>query len=125
MKIVNEFREFAIKGSAIDMAVGIIIGAAFSKVVNSIVNDLVMPPIGMLLAGKNFANLRWVLKTEVLNPQTGTVVTPEVAVRYGQFLSVALDFLIMAIVIFVMVKLLNRARTIGTVLIGRGAEERA
>lgn len=124
MNIVKEFRDFAVKGNAVDMAVGIIIGAAFGKVVNSIVNDLVMPVVGILLAGSNFVGLKWVLKPE-LKDEAGKILTPEVAVRYGQFISVALDFLIMAVVIFLLVKLLNRARTLSTTLIERKPAEQA
>ena len=119
MGIIKEFRDFAVKGNAIDMAVGIIIGVAFGKVVNSIVNDLVMPPVGMLLAGKNFATMEWVLRPEQVDAVTKAVTVPEAAIKYGAFISVALDFLIMAFVIFLLVKLINRARTVGSGLVGR------
>jgi large conductance mechanosensitive channel len=120
MGIVKEFRDFAVKGNAIDMAVGIIIGGAFGKVVTSIVNDLVMPPVGMLLAGKNFAALAMTLKEGYVD-QAGKDVAP-VMVKYGMFLSTMLDFIIMAFVIFLMVKLINRARSLGTSLTGRQAQ---
>lgn len=107
MGIVQEFKEFAVKGNALDMAVGIIIGAAFNKVVTSVVNDLLMPPIGMLLGGTDFKNLRYVLKDAVVGPD-GKEVAAEVAIRYGQFLNVTIDFLIVAFTVFVIVKMMNR-----------------
>lgn len=95
MGFIKEFRDFAIKGNAIDMAVGIIIGAAFGKIVTSLVNDIIMPPIGMLLGQKDFSNL-----AIMLNEKT--------AIKYGAFINNILDFLIVAFCIFVVVKQMNR-----------------
>ncbi len=107
MGLVQEFKEFAVKGNAVDMAVGIIVGAAFGKVVSSVVNDLLMPPIGFLVGGVDFGNLRVVLKAGVPAVE-GVKEVPEVAIRYGAFLGVTIDFLIVAFTIFMVVKFMNR-----------------
>ena len=106
MGFVQEFKEFAVKGNALDMAVGIIIGAAFNKVVTSIVNDLVMPPIGILIGGVDFKNLRVVLKDAVLNAD-GSQQFAEVAIRYGMFINIVIEFLIIAFSVFCVVKFMN------------------
>ncbi len=107
MGLVQEFKEFAIKGNAVDMAVGIIIGAAFTKVVNSIVNDLIMPPLGLLLGGVEFKHLQIVLQEKRVDPETGAEIA-EVAIRYGAFINNVVDFLIVAWVIFLVVRGMNR-----------------
>jgi large conductance mechanosensitive channel len=106
MGLVKEFRDFAVKGNALDMAVGIIIGAAFNKIVSSLVNDVIMPPIGMLLGGVDFKNLELVLKG-ASTLATGEAV-PAVAVRYGLFINTCIDFLIVAFTVFMMVRLVNQ-----------------
>ena len=106
MGLVKEFRDFAVKGNAMDMAVGIIIGAAFSKIVTSLVNDVIMPPIGMLLGGVDFKNLQLTLK-QAGTSATGEVI-PAVAVRYGLFINTLIDFLIVAFTIFMVIRTLNR-----------------
>ena len=103
MSIVKEFQEFAIKGDAVDMAVGIVIGAAFSKIVSSLVSDVIMPPIGLLLGGVDFKNLKIVLKEAV-----GTA--PAVTLNYGQFINTAIDFAIVAFSIFLVVKGINHLK---------------
>lgn len=103
MKIVQEFKAFAMKGNVVDMAVGIIIGLAFGKIVTSIVNDLIMPPIGLLLAGVNFKELQWVLKA-------ASGEDPAVAIKYGNFIQSLVDFLIIAFTIFVIIRLMNSTR---------------
>ena len=100
MSIVKEFKEFAVKGNAVDMAVGIIVGAAFGKIINSLVNDIIMPPIGLLLGGTNFSNLKIVLKAAVGD-------NPEVALSYGLFINNLVNFLIIAFSIFLVVKGIN------------------
>jgi len=100
MGMMKEFKEFAVKGNVVDMAVGIIIGAAFGKIVSSFVGDVVMPPIGVLLGGVDFSNLVIVVKEAVDNK-------PAVIVSYGKFLLTILDFIIIALVIFVAVKGMN------------------
>ena len=100
MKILDEFKQFAIKGNMVDMAVGIILGLAFGKIVSSVVNDLIMPPIGLLLGGVNFTDLKVVMKA-------ATEVNPAVTWNYGSFIQVAIDFLIVAFVIFMLIKGIN------------------
>ncbi len=100
MSIVQEFKDFAVKGNAIDMAVGIIIGAGFGKIVTSLVNDVIMPPIGLLLGGVDFKNLELVLKEATLDK-------PVVTLRYGLFINTVIDFLIVAFCIFLVVKGIN------------------
>lgn len=103
MSIIQEFREFAVRGNVVDLAVGIMIGGAFGKIVNSLVNDLVMPPISLLLQGVNFRDLRVVLRTDA----EGEVLS---AIGYGQFLQNALEFLVIALAVFAFVKAMNRLR---------------
>jgi large conductance mechanosensitive channel len=100
MSIIKEFKTFAMKGNVIDMAVGIVIGAAFGKIVTSIVNDIVMPPIGLLVGGVNFKDLKIVMKEAVGD-------LPAVAINYGNFLQVTFDFLIVAFAIFMVIKAMN------------------
>lgn len=106
MQLEGEFRDFAVKGNALDMAVGIIIGAAFNKIVSSLVNDIIMPPIGMLLGGVDFKNLSLTMKAASLSP-TGEVI-PAVAVRYGLFINTVIDFVIVAFTIFMVIRTINR-----------------
>lgn len=106
MKVFQEFREFAMRGNVIDMAVGIIIGAAFGRVVSSFVADVLMPPIGMLIGGVDFTGLKVLLKPAVM--QAGNLVTPAVTLNYGTFIQVVIDFLIIAFAIFMMIKMMNR-----------------
>lgn len=106
MNFLKEFKTFAMRGNVIDMAVGIIIGGAFGKIVSSIVSDLIMPPIGLLLGGVNFTNLKIVLKQAHTDPVTG-IVSDAVSINYGNFLNVTLDFIIIAFSIFLLVKLIN------------------
>jgi len=103
MSIVKEFREFAVKGNVVDMAVGIVIGAAFGKIVSSLVSDVVTPPLGYVIGGVDFTQLAVTL------PAVRGGVEP-VAVRYGMFLQATFDFLIVALAIFVLVKMINRLR---------------
>ena len=102
MSVVKEFREFVSKGNVIDLAVGVIIGAAFGKIVTSLVDDIIMPPLGYVLGGIDFAEKKWVLVPE----DTTTKVT-EVAVRYGNFINVAIQFFIIALCIFAIIKTIN------------------
>jgi large conductance mechanosensitive channel len=103
MSIIKEFKEFAIKGDAIDMAVGIVIGASFSKIVTSLVGDVIMPPIGLLLGGVDFKNLKIVLKA-------ATSDAPAVTLNYGQFINTTIDFIIVAFCIFIVVKGINHLK---------------
>lgn len=102
----REFKEFISKGNVIDLAVGVVIGAAFGKIVSSLVEDIVMPPIGRLLAGVDFKNLKWVIGSNV-----GADGKPaEVAIKYGNFIQTGIEFLIIALVIFLVVKAYNRVK---------------
>jgi large conductance mechanosensitive channel len=102
-KFINEFKEFIAQGNVIDMAVAVVIGAAFKDIVNSLVNSVVMPLISLLLNGINVADWKWVIKPAVLDA-AGNVVTQETALGYGMFIQEILEFFIIAICIFVMLK---------------------
>ncbi|HEV8246326.1 MAG TPA: large-conductance mechanosensitive channel protein MscL, partial [Polyangiaceae bacterium] len=103
MSIVKEFREFAIKGNVVDMAVGVIIGAAFGKIVSSLVADVVMPPVGLFVGGVDFSHLAVTLKA-------GEGKAAPVLLKYGVFVQTVFDFLIVALAVFLMVKGINRLR---------------
>lgn len=105
MGIVQEFKEFAVKGNALDMAVGIIIGAAFNNIVQSLVNDMIMPPLGMLIGKVDFKELKWVFQEA---NATATPPVAEVAMKYGMFINQVINFLIVAWVVFIMVKMMNK-----------------
>jgi large conductance mechanosensitive channel len=98
--ILKEFREFAVKGNVVDMAVGIIIGAAFGKIVSSFVGDVIMPPLGILIGGINFADLAFTLKDAVGE-------APAVTLNYGRFIQTLVDFTIVAFAIFMVIKAMN------------------
>lgn len=107
MKLLQEFKQFAMKGNVVDMAVGVIIGAAFGKIVSSIVDDIIMPPIGLLIGGVDFTDLRITLKqATTLNGQEIAAVT----INYGNFIQTLLDFIILALAVFLMVKALNTTK---------------
>lgn len=104
MGMLSEFKSFAMKGNVVDMAVGVVIGGAFGKIVTSFTNDVLMPPIGVMLGGVDFSQLKVVLKDAVGE-------TAAVSINYGTFLNVILDFLIIAFAIFLVVKAMNAAMT--------------
>src|SRR4030042_1704329 len=108
MSLAKEFQAFAMRGNVVDMAVGIIIGGAFGKIVSSLVNDVIMPPIGILLGGMDFSKLAIVLKKESLDAAGKTI--PAVTIGYGTFINTIIDFLIVAIAIFAVIKLMNAAK---------------
>ncbi|MFP5349214.1 MAG: large-conductance mechanosensitive channel protein MscL [Gammaproteobacteria bacterium] len=110
MTWANEFRTFAVKGNMIDMAVGIVIGAAFSKVVDSLVKDLIMPPIGLLLGGVDFRHLHWNLSGKTYETLAAAEQAGAPLLKYGAFISAIVDFLIIAFAIFMAVKFVNRIR---------------
>lgn len=114
MGIVKEFKEFAIKGNMLDMAVGIIIGGAFGKIVSSLVNDVLMPPLGLLLGKVDFTNLKAILQKGSDAVMDGaTVIQPavgEVSIRYGMFIQNIIDFLIVAFCIFLVIKGMNNLK---------------
>lgn len=106
MSIVKEFREFIARGNVIDLAVGVIIGAAFNGIVKSLVDQVIMPPIGLLTGGLDFSKLEWVLRPE--DPATEAV--EKVAIQYGAFINTLIQFFIVAAVVFLLVKLVNQIR---------------
>ena len=106
-KFLNEFKTFAMRGNVIDLAVGVVIGGAFGKITTSIVNDIIMPVIGVLTGGLNFSDWKIVLKEAVVDAHLGEVVTPEVAITFGNTIAVILDFIIIAFAVFCLVKGIN------------------
>lgn len=103
MSFIKEFKEFAMKGNVVDMAVGVVIGAAFGKIVSSLVGDVIMPVMGILTGGVNFSHLNIVLKEAVDK-------TPAVTLNYGSFIQTVFDFLIIAFAIFIAIKAINKIR---------------
>ena len=106
MGIFSEFREFIARGNVIDLAVGVIIGASFNKIVDSLVNQVVMPPIGLLTGGMDFSKLEWVLRAD----DPATKASELVAIQYGAFVNTLIQFLIVAFVVFLAVKAINKMR---------------
>lgn len=100
-KFIKEFKEFAVKGNAIDMAVGVIIGAAFGKIVSSIVSDIIMPPIGWLIGGVDFTDLKFTLPVNPLSPEI------KATINYGTFVQTIIEFVIIAFCVFILVKAIN------------------
>ena len=107
MGFLQEFKAFALKGNVMDMAVGVIIGGAFGKIVTSLVNDVIMPPIGLLVGGVDFTDLKVTLKQPVLDA-AGEVLSPAVTWNYGAFLQQVVDFALLAFCVFMMVKVMNQ-----------------
>ena len=106
MGFLKEFKAFALKGNVMDMAVGVIIGGAFGKIVTSLVNDIIMPPIGILVGGVDFSNLKLVIKKAVI--EGGAESAPAVTWNYGAFIQQVVDFAILAFCVFMMVKVMNK-----------------
>ena len=100
-KFFKDFKEFAMKGNVLDMAVGVIIGAAFGKIVSSLVANIIMPPLGLLIGGVDFKQFKWVLK-----PAEGDI--PAVVMEYGNFIQTVFDFIIVAFAIFIAIKVMNK-----------------
>lgn len=105
MGVVSEFKEFISRGNVVDLAVGVIIGGAFGKIVSSVVDDIIMPPIGVLLGGVNFSSLKLVLKEA--STDAGGKVVEAVTINYGNFIQTGIDFMIIAAAIFLFVKAFN------------------
>ena len=105
-KFFEEFKTFAMRGNVIDLAVGVVIGGAFGKITTSIVNDIIMPIIGVITGGVNFADWKIVLKQAVL--EAGEIVKPEVAITFGNTIAVILDFIIIAFAVFCLVRGINK-----------------
>lgn len=105
-KFFEEFKKFAMRGNVIDLAVGVVIGGAFGKITTSIVNDIIMPVIGVLTGGLNFSDWKIVLKHAILDAE-GVITTPEVAITFGNTIAVVVDFIIIAFAVFCLVKGVN------------------
>jgi large conductance mechanosensitive channel len=109
MGFISEFKEFALKGNMVDLAVGVVIGAAFGSVVKSLVDDVMMPPLGVITGGVDFSDMKVHLKDAVLDP-AGKVIHPAADLAYGRFINNIISFLIVAIAIFIVVKMINAAK---------------
>ncbi|MGF1555412.1 large conductance mechanosensitive channel protein MscL [Paucihalobacter sp.] len=107
MKIIREFKEFAVKGNMLDIAIGVIIGASFNKVIDVLVKQIMMPPLSMLTNGINYSEKKYILKETVLN-DAGKEMVKEVAIGYGLFIETIIDFLIVGITVFLVVKGMNK-----------------
>ncbi len=108
MALMKEFKEFAMKGNLVEMAVAFVLGAAFSSVISGFINGMVMPLVGMLTAGVDFQHLKYVLSAAEIDA-AGTILRPESAILYGQFITIVIDFLLVAFVMILVVKAVNRA----------------
>lgn len=108
MSLLKEFKDFAMKGNVVDMAVGVIIGAAFGKIVSSLVDDIIMPLVGVVTGGMDFTDLKWVIQKGITEGET--VIQPEVTMNYGSWIQTVVDFLIVAFCIFIMIKFVNKLR---------------
>ncbi|NLW96480.1 MAG: large-conductance mechanosensitive channel protein MscL [Xanthomonadaceae bacterium] len=106
MGMMTEFKEFAMRGNVIDLAVGVVIGAAFGKIVTSLVDQIIMPPIGLLLGGVDFSDIAWTLREATVNAAGEEV--PAVAIGVGEFINTVVQFLIVAFAIFMVVRTINR-----------------
>jgi len=106
MGMMKEFKDFAMRGNVVDMAVGIVIGGAFGKIVSSFVADVIMPPIGLLIGGVDFTDLKVTIKEAVVDA-AGAVTTEAVSINYGNFIQTAIDFIIIAFAIFMVIKAMN------------------
>ena len=114
--MIKEFRDFALRGNLLDMSVAFVMEAAFGKLVDAFVSGMVLPAVGLITAGKDFSKLEWVIQKPVKETLSadGTIVTEAVeaiSIQYGQFITVAIDFFLLALVMFLLVKGLNRLRT--------------
>lgn len=109
MKFIQEFKEFAVKGNMIDLAVGVVIGAAFNKIVDTLVKFVITPPLGYLTSGSDISDLKIVMR-EPVTAADGTVTDPGIVIEYGIFLEACIDFLIVAMTIFIVIKLINSLR---------------
>lgn len=108
MSIVSEFRDFAMRGNVVDLAVGVIIGGAFGKIVSVMVEKVLMPPIGLLTGGIDFADKKFVIQSAVMDAEK--VITPEVAIGYGEFINAMIQFVIVAWALFLVIKAMNRVK---------------
>lgn len=110
MSVIKEFKEFAVKGNVIDLAIGVIIGASFGQIVSSLVADILMPPLGLLTSGIDFSTLQLVIQKKSVDA-AGVILQPEVAIRYGHFLQISINFILVAASVFFLVRTINRFHT--------------
>ena len=110
MSFFKEFKEFAMRGNVIDMAVGVVIGAAFGKIISSLVDDIIMPLVGVATGGMNFTDYKWVIQQAVIDGQTQEILKPEVTMNWGSWVQTIVDFLIVAFCIFVAIKGINKLK---------------
>ena len=109
MSVLKEFKEFAMKGNLVDMAVAFVIGAAFGKLVTGFIDGIIMPVVGKLAAGVDFKSLKFVLSEAQINA-AGKVISTEASIKYGEFISIFIDFLLVAFVMFLLIKLINKMK---------------
>ena len=109
MKLIQEFKEFAVKGNMMDIAIGVIIGAAFNKVIDVLVKQVLMPPLSMLTGGIDYADQKYVLQ-EASKSEDGSIIAQEIAIHYGLLFGVLIDFLIIGLTVFLVVKIMNRLK---------------
>ncbi|MDR2556135.1 MAG: large-conductance mechanosensitive channel protein MscL [Bacteroidales bacterium] len=112
---LTEFRDFAMRGNVIDMAVGIIIGGAFGKIVSSIVTDIIMPPLGLVIGNMDFSKMHWIMREAVMDG--ATVVKPAVTLNYGEFINTIINFIIIAFSIFMVIRTINKVEAKAKALI--------
>ena len=110
MSFFKEFKEFAMRGNVIDMAVGVVIGAAFGKIISSLVDDIIMPLIGVATGGINFTDYKWVIQQAVIDGQTQEILKPEVTMNWGSWVQTVVDFIIVAFCIFLAIKAINQLK---------------
>ncbi|MDE6555341.1 MAG: large-conductance mechanosensitive channel protein MscL [Duncaniella sp.] len=110
MAFFKEFKEFAMRGNVIDMAVGVVIGAAFGKIISSLVDDIIMPIVGVATGGMNFTDYKWVIQQAVVDGTTQEILKPEVTMNWGSWIQTIVDFLIVAFCIFVAIQAINKMR---------------
>lgn len=110
MSLIKEFKEFAMRGNVIDMAVGVVIGAAFGKIISSLVDDIIMPLVGVATGGMNFTDYKWVIQQAVIDGTTQEVLKPEVTMNWGSWIQTIVDFLIVAFCIFIAIKAINKLK---------------
>jgi large conductance mechanosensitive channel len=109
MSMMKEFKEFAMKGNLIDMAVAFVMGAAFSKVVSGFIDGMVMPIVGKLVAGVDFASLKYIL-SEAKTDASGKEIAAEASIKYGEFITIMIDFMLVAVVMFMVIKAINKMK---------------
>lgn len=110
MSFFKEFKEFAMRGNVIDMAVGVVIGAAFGKIISSLVDDIIMPLVGVVTGGINFTDYKWVIQKAIIDGQTQEILKPEVTMNWGSWVQTLVDFIIVAFCIFVAIKAINQLK---------------